>query len=74
MFADIDTFGITFGGEIFSGGAGNIYYHGQLVGALMDDSPGHSVWISSYERGSDVSIRVLRCEDGQIVGVEVMEG
>ncbi|MCL1788616.1 MAG: M56 family metallopeptidase [Defluviitaleaceae bacterium] len=74
MFAGIEAFGVTFGGEIFNGGAGNIYYHGQLVGALMDDSPGHSVWISSYDRGSDVNIRVLRCEDGQIVGVEVMEG
>ena len=72
-FADIEEFGVTFSGNIFNGEGGNIYYQGQLVSSLVDDTTERALWFSSSERSGGINIRILRNESGYITGVEVLQ-
>ena len=73
MFAGVEDFGVTFSGDIFNSGLGNIYYQGQLVRQLIDDTAGYSTWISSSsDRGGNMDIRIIRGVNGNITGVEVV--
>ena len=65
--------GITLGGDIGNGG-GNIYYQGQLVQVLIDHTGEHFMTIASADRGGSINIRVLRDEEGNIIGMEVVDG
>jgi len=71
-FAGIETFDVTFTGNILNGGIGNIYYQGQLVGTLIDDTAERATWLSSSERGGNINIRVIRSESGYITGISVL--
>ena len=85
-FADVENFfGISFNGSlhdwdaVISGGAdievGNIYFHGQLVGSLIDDNfrrmGGRSVQIGSGTPGGILSIHVLRDNNFNVTGLNV---
>jgi hypothetical protein len=72
LLAEYKEFGITFDGNIGNGGRGNIYYQGQLVITLIDDT-GRFMTVSSTDRNGSINVRILRDGNGIITGVEVIE-
>ena len=72
-FEGIEEFGITFSSTTFNGGLGNVYYKGELVKMLIDDTTEHGIWISSSDdSNNDTIIRIIRDANGIIIGVEVV--
>ena len=69
LYSGIEAFGITFIGSLFSGGTGNIYYNRQLVRTLFD---GYGNTLSSSKHGDSIDVRVIRDDNGIIIGVEVI--
>ena len=71
LFEGIENFGLTFDGNFLNGGMlNNIYYQGQLVRTLNDDSAGR--WLSSSDTSGNINIRVIRNDNGNIIDVEVV--
>ena len=89
IFAGVEDFGVTFGGCLSDwdnrGWAnpgrevGNIYYHGQLVRALIDENFDDMRFMITSGRlmpddvPSSINLYVLRGENGDITGIDVVE-
>ncbi|MCL2580273.1 MAG: hypothetical protein FWE32_09650 [Oscillospiraceae bacterium] len=69
LFEGVEDFGITFSGNLFSGGTGNIYYNGQLVRVLVDAVS--AVYLSSSDSTGNISVAVSRHRNGDITGVHI---
>jgi hypothetical protein len=70
LYSDIENFGVTFSGNLFNGGTGNIYYNGQLVRTLMD---GNGTTLSSSDRSGNINIRIIRDDNGSITDIEILD-
>jgi len=91
VFAGAEAFGITFGGSLAywdnwrntEGEAGNIYYQGRLVRALIDENfynegNGIRFMITSGRRSprdipSHLDAYILRDENGSMIGLNVVQ-
>ena len=86
LLAGIENFGITFSNENFisnldsyRNGYGNIYYQGQLVSSLIDENFYHNnephtiSFISENAAAGRINVYILRNENGDIIGLNVVE-
>lgn len=73
IFAKYKDYGITYVEAEGSGGAGNIYYNGQLVGSFSDVTPtGGAFSFRSGEKGG-INVRTVYNSDGKISGIEIVQ-
>ena len=64
----LEEYGITFDENISHGGRGNIYYNGQLVRTLIDETNGGGTWISSFDKSGNIDVRTIRDNNGNLRG------
>lgn|GEM_PF-5321892 len=74
IFAEYEKWGLTLeglypnaDGSFTANSRQNVFYHGQLIRGFSDFGHGVAMSISSYERGEDIWIHVVRGGDGEII-------
>lgn len=65
-------FGITYVEAEGAGGAGNVYYNGQLVSRFADLTPGGGAFTFSSAEQGDLAVRTVYDHTGRLIGIEAV--
>ena len=67
-------FGITYVETAETGGAGNVYYNGQLVSQFADLTPNGGAFTFSSAKQGGITVKTVYNDNGRLTGVEIVAG
>lgn len=70
-FEKYENFGITYVESPTASGAGNVYYHGELVKTFVDIAPDGGVFSFHSADGGEMIAKMIYNSDGELAGVKI---